>query len=382
MHFKDIIGQTHLKNHLLKSVENNRIPHAQLFVGSVGSGILPMAIAYAQAILSSHYPPKSAEEAACIQKVQNLAHPDLHFSFPMNTTENIKSKPVASFFLEEWRSFVKEQPYGSLYQWLEFLGIDKKQGNINVDEAKEIAKALIHKPFEGGYQVMIIWMADRMNRESSNKILKLIEEPPKNTVILLLTESEELILGTIQSRCQKLQFPLLPDAEISKYLTEKRDIKAQRAVKISKLAHGDLNTALQLITEDGDDLQFEKWFVEWVRTAFKAKGNKAAINPLLQWSADLATQNRETQKKFLAYCSNTFRQAMLKNYKADSLIYFDAPATNFAIEKFAPFIHQNNISQIFEALEDASYHITRNGSGKIIFTDLSIKLTRLIHAKQ
>lgn len=382
MHFKDVIGQTHLKNHLLKSVENNRIPHAQLFVGSVGSGILPMAIAYSQTILASHHQAGSPEEAACINKVQRLAHPDLHFSFPMNTTESVKKQPVSSLFLDQWRSFVKEQPYGSLYQWLETLGIDNKQGNIGVDEAKEISKTLIHKPFEGGYQVMIIWMADRMNMESSNKILKLIEEPPKNTVILLLTEDEESILGTIKSRCQKLQFPLLPDSEISNYLSKYQSVDTNKAIKLSKLAQGNLNVALQLIDEEGDDLIFEKWFVEWVRTAFKAKGNKAAINPLISWSIEIAKQNRETQKKFLTYCSNTFRQALLKNYKADSLIYFDAPATNFSIEKFAPFIHQNNITQIHEALEDASYHITRNGSGKIIFTDLSIKLTRLIHAKQ
>lgn len=381
MHFNDVLGQTHLKNHLLKSVENNRIPHAQLFVGSVGSGILPMAIAYAQAILTSQYQPGSPEEAAGIQKVTKLAHPDLHFSFPMNTTDKIKKNPVSSYFLEEWRSFVNTQPYGSLYEWLEVLGIDKKQGNIGVDEAKEISKTLIHKPFEGGYQVMIIWMADRMNTEASNKILKLIEEPPKNTIILLLTEQEEMILGTIRSRCQKLQFPALPDSEILKYLIDNQSVEKNKATKVSKLAHGNLNIALQLLNEEGDDLQFEKWFVEWVRTAFKAKGNKAAINPLLQWSVDLASQNRETQKKFLAYCSTTFRQAMLKNYKADSLIYFDAPATGFSIDKFAPFIHQNNIVKIFEALEEATYHVSRNGNGKIIFTDLSIKLTRLIHAK-
>ncbi len=382
MHFKDIIGQTHLKNHLLKSVENNRIPHAQLFVGSVGSGILPMAIAYAQTILASHHEKDSPEELACINKVQKLTHPDLHFSFPMNTTASVKKNPISSLFLEEWRSFVNKQPYSSLYQWLEFLGIDKKQGNINVEEAKNIYKTLIHKPFEGGYQVMIIWMADRMNIESSNKVLKLIEEPPKNTVLLLLTESEEMIISTILSRCQKLQFPLLADKDISTYISINQCFEEKKAAKISKLAQGDLNIALQLIEENGDDLQFETWFVDWVRTAFKAKGNKAAINPLISWSLDLASQNRETQKKFLTYCSNTFRQAMLKNYKADSLMYFEAPATNFSIEKFAPFIHQNNILQIHEALEEASYHITRNGNGKIIFTDLSIKLTRLIHAKQ
>jgi DNA polymerase-3 subunit delta' len=283
--------------------------------------------------------------------------------------------------MEQWRAFALENTYGTLYDWLAYLGIEKKQGNINVDEAKQMLKTLSLKAYEGGHKIMIIWMADRMNTACANKILKLVEEPPQKTVLLLLTEHQEHILGTIQSRCQKLQFPLLPENVISSQLIKDKHVESKKAKKISGMSNGDYHQALNLLSNLGDGTIFENWFVDWVRTAFKAKGNKSSINALISWSEEIATQGRETQKKFLGYCQETFRQAMLKNYTADSLLLFDAPNTNFSIEKFAPFVHQNNIFEISEALETASYHIERNGNAKIIFTDLSIKLTRLLHAK-
>ena len=381
MLFSNTLGQTHIKNHLLKGIENGRIPHAQLFVGKTGSGILPVALAYAQAILASNHPKGSKAHENCVSKVANLAHPDLHFVFPVNTNQRIKKNPFSNLFLEDWRTFVSKSPFGSLYDWLAFLGIEKKQGNINVDEAKQMLKSLSLKPYEGGHKVMIIWMADRMNTACANKILKLVEEPPQKTILLLLTPYEEKILGTIQSRCQKLHFPLLSEEVISNQLIENKGVESKKAKKISSLCGGDYQQALNLVDNLGDDGVFEHWFVDWVRTAFKAKGNKGSINALISWSEEIAKQGRETQKKFLGYCQETFRQAMLKNYKADSLLFFDAPNTKFSIEKFAPFVHQNNIFEISEALETASYHIERNGNAKIIFTDLSIKLTRLLHAK-
>ena len=381
MLFSNTLGQTHIKNHLLKGIENGRIPHAQLFVGKTGSGILPVALAYAQAILASNHPKGSKAHENCVSKVANLAHPDLHFIFPVNTNQRIKKNPFSNLFLEDWRTFVSKSPFGSLYDWLAFLGIEKKQGNINVDEAKQMLKSLSLKPYEGGHKVMIIWMADRMNTACANKILKLVEEPPQKTILLLLTPYEEKILGTIQSRCQKLHFPLLAEEVISNQLIENKGVESKKAKKISSLCGGDYQQALNLVDNLGDDGVFEHWFVDWVRTAFKAKGNKGSINALISWSEEIAKQGRETQKKFLGYCLETFRQAMLKNYKADSLLFFDAPNTKFSIEKFAPFVHQNNIFEISEALETASYHIERNGNAKIIFTDLSIKLTRLLHAK-
>ena len=381
MLFNETIGQNHIKSHLLKSIENARIPHAQLFVGKTGSGILPIALAYAHAILASNHPLGSKAYENCSSKVANLAHPDLHFVFPVNTNSKVKKHPFSDLFMEDWRAFVSKNPYGSLYQWLAFLGIEKKQGSINVDEANQMLKKLSLKAYQGGHKIMIIWMADRMNSACANKILKLVEEPPKKTILLLLTEHEEKIIETIQSRCQKLHFPLLSQEDISNHLISQRDVEPKKAKKISHLSGGDYQHALNLINNLGDDAVFEHWFVDWVRTAFKAKGNKNSINALISWSEEIAKEGRETQKKFLGYCQETFRQALLKNYRADSLLFFDAPNTKFSIEKFAPFVHQNNIFEISEALEIASYHIERNGNAKIIFTDLSIKLTRLLHAK-
>ena len=382
MDFSEVIGQKHLKAHLLKTIENGRIPHAQLFVGATGSGLLPMALAYAQEVLCSLHSKGSPSYLACAGKVKKLAHPDLHFIYPVNTNDTVKKKAVSANFAGAWRTFVFKNPYASLFDWLQSIGIENKQGNISVSEAQDLLKTLALKSYEGGYKVMIIWMADRMNTESSNKILKIVEEPPKKTLLLLLTEAEENIISTIRSRCQKLDFAMLSEENITSRLINKHAVSEMNAKKVSRQAGGDLNKALHILNNDSDDLVFEKWFISWVRTAFAAKGNKGAINELLEWSENIATKGRETQKKFISYCMELFRQALLKNYKADSLLFFESKDAKFSIDKFAPFIHQNNIFEITAALEDASYHIERNGNPKIIFTDLSIKLTRLIHAKE
>jgi DNA polymerase-3 subunit delta' len=374
MDFSEVIGQKHLKAHLIKTIENGRIPHAQLFVGNSGSGILPLAIAYVKELLCSSFLKNSIEYEQCAKKIDKLVHPDLHFVYPVNTNDTIKKNAISSNFNEEWRQFVHSNPYASLFDWLQSLGIEKKQGNISVHEAQDLLKTLSLKSYEGGYKVMIIWMADKMNTECANKVLKIVEEPPEKTLLLLLTENEEQIITTIRSRCQKLNFPLLSEEDISQYLIEKKGVAASLAKKTSRQANGDFNKALHILENDSDDIVFEEWFVSWVRTAFKAKGNKGAINELLNWSDLMAGQGRETQKKFITYCIEVFRQALLKNYKADSLLY--------SIDKFAPFIHQNNIFEITSSLEEAAYHIERNGNPKIIFTDLSIQLTRLIHKKE
>lgn len=382
MDFSDVIGNQHLKNHLSKTVENGRIPHAQLFCGINGSGLLPMAIAYASELLCQQFEKGTAEYTQGKNKVSRLIHPDLHFVYPVNTNEDVKKNAISDNYAEAWRNFVLKNPYASLFEWLQSIGIEKKQGNISKFEAEQISKKLSLKSYEGGYKVMIIWMAENMNIECSNKILKLIEEPSPKTVLLLLTENEGQILTTIRSRCQKLTFPLLSEADIAQGLMENLKTEENVAHQVSKRARGDYNKAIQLLEESGEDGIFERWFISWVRTAFRAKGNKGAINNLLDWSDELASQGRETQKKFLSFCIEVFRQALLKNYQADGIVFFEAKDKSFSLPKFSPFVHQNNIFEITSALEDASYHIERNGNGKIIFTDLSIKLTRLIHTKE
>jgi len=378
MKFSEILGQEHLKNHLMKSTDNGRISHAQLFVGNEGSGTLPTAIAYAQYILCS----TSIDKEACALKCEKLMHPDLHFAFPVATNDVVKKHPVSNLFLADWRNFISLNPYGNLFEWLHSIGIENKQGQIGVDEAEQIVKALKLKSYEGGYKIMIIWMAEKMNTSAANKLLKLLEEPPEKTVFLLVTENEEQIITTIKSRCQVLHFPLLSEVDISSYLIEKEGTDKPIAEQIAHQADGNINKALHLLHNDNSDEQFEQWFITWIRAAFKAKGNASVIQLLIEWSDSIAKTGRETQKRFLNYCLQFFRQALLLNYNAESLVFLQIKTPGFQLEKFAPFIHSGNIIEINKELNDAIYHIERNGNAKIILLDLSIKLTRLLHTKE
>ena len=382
MQFSEILGQEHIKSHLTRSADLGRIPHAQLFVGPEGSGTLPMAIAYAQYIICSNQNAEnSGSNEACNIKFQKTSHPDLHFIYPTVSTEDVKTKPKSIDFITEWRAFLTQNPYGSLFDWYLTLGVKNKQGEIRVDDAQEILKSLALKSYEGGYKVMIIWMADKLNIAASNKLLKLLEEPTDRTVFILISENEEDIIQTIRSRCQVLHFNGLNETVIAEALVSRENTEPKEALKIAHQAQGNYNKALQLLQPDSESVFFEKWFVDWVRAAFRAKGNAAAIQDLIQWSEQIASLGRETQKKFLHFCIDMFRQAMLLNYQTESLVYMQPKVEKFKLENFAPFVNGNNINDIFKELSDAMYHIERNGNAKIILTDLSIKLTRLIHKK-
>lgn len=382
MQFSEILGQEHIKSHLTKSANLGRIPHAQLFVGPEGSGTLAMAIAYAQYIICSNQNAENlGSNEACNLKFNKISHPDLHFIYPTVSTEEVKTKPKSIDFITEWRQFLTENLYGSLFDWYQTLGVKNKQGEIRVDDAQEILKSLALKSYEGGYKVMIIWMADKLNTAASNKLLKLLEEPTDKTVFILISENEEDIIQTIRSRCQVLHFNGLPEKTIAEALVLRENIDSKTAVKIAHQAQGNYNKALQLLQPDSESVFFEKWFVDWVRAAFRAKGNAAAIQDLIQWSEQIAALGRETQKKFLHFCIDMFRQALLLNYQTPSLVYIEPQVEKFKLENFAPFVNGNNINDIFQELSDAMYHIERNGNAKIILTDLSIKLTRLIHKK-
>lgn len=381
MFFKDILGLSHIKNHLTLSADTGRIPHAQLFVGPEGSGLLPMALAYAQYVICNNSDSENeGGEVACNLKFNSFSHPDMHFAFPVANSDKAKSHAVSDNYIQEWRKFMTEQPYGNLFDWYRLIEIEKKQGQIGVDEAQAVLKKLSLKSYEGGYKVMVIWMAERMNTAASNKLLKLIEEPPDKTIFLLLCQDEEQIIQTIKSRCQVLHFPPLAEEAIVTGLIDKGATN-EEAIRVAHEANGNFNKALDLFHNDSEDLVFEKWFVQWVRSAFKAKGNKAAIHELILWSEELAKTGRETQKKFLHYCIMVMRQALLLNYGAEELAYMKIHVDGFQLKKFAPFVHENNILPIVEELENAIYHVERNGNAKIIFTDLSIKLTRLLHKK-
>ena len=382
MQFSDILGQEHIKNHLIKSASSGRIPHAQIFSGPEGSGTLPMAVAYAQYILCRNLGDENGGgNEACNLKFGSFSHPDLHFIYPTVTTEDVKKSPKSTDFITEWREFLTANPYAGLFDWYQNLGVKNKQGEIRVEDAQEILRLFALKSYEGGYKIMVIWMAEKLNIAASNKLLKLLEEPNDKTLFILITENEEDIIQTIRSRCQVLHFGPLPDQVIATELVSRENMHDREALLLARQAQGNFNKALHLLHQDSEELPFEQWFVLWVRAAFRAKGNAAAINELIQWSEQIAALGREMQKKFLQFCIDMFRQALLLNYQSPSLVYFEPKVDKFKLENFAAFVNGNNITAIFEELSDAIYHIERNGNAKIILTDLSIKLTRLIHKK-
>ena len=372
MLWDNIVGQSEIKSKLRQSIKDSRISHAQLFSGPEGSGALALALAYAQEVLCGE------NENNCHIKVNNLQHPDLHFSFPFSATEKVK-KPVSKLLLNEWRTFVQENSYGNLNDWMKFLGIEKKQGSINVDEADDIVKTLALNSYEGGYKIMIIWLPELMNTAASNKLLKILEEPPQKTLFLLVTEREDLILPTIISRCQLVKIPKIEDEAIEDFLIKNENYGAEKAKHIAFLSNGNLHEAFSLINNSSHI--FDSFFVTWVRKAFMAAKTPVVLKDLINWSNEISTWSRDEQKNFLAYCTEIFRQALLQSYQVNDLVNVQIQVEGFKWQGFAQFIHGANIEEILEELNEASFHIERNGNAKFILLDLSIKLTRLLHRK-
>ena len=374
MTFEDIIGHPLLKKHLMQAVDSGRVPHAQLYVGKRGVGGLPMAIAYADYLIK--------QQSNGLSDMNPLTHPNIHFVYPVTTSDKVKTKPISSNYISEWRTFVETNPYGSINDWYELVGVGNKQGNIGVEEASDIASKMSLKAFNGGYKVMIVWMAEKMNSMCANKLLKLIEEPADKTVIILITEDEERLIGTIRSRCQSVHLNPLSEETIKSALIEGHNTEKNLAQNIAHQSEGSYSRALDLLSQGPEGLQFEAWFIAWVRTAFQAKSNKRSINSLMAWSQEISKAGREIQKQFLDYSLRFFRHAMLYNYGAKELVFIKLNDKSFKIENFAPFIDSSNIYEISKEIELASYQIERNGNAKIILTDLSIKLTRLLHMKK
>lgn len=358
-----------LTAHLLRNIEAKRTPHAQLFVGKNGYGNLAIAMAYAQHLVALESHSKGA--------VKPLNHPDIHFYFPVVKKEGSTTR-ISKDYILEWRDFVSASAYGNLNEWYAHIDAGNKQGAITVDEAQDIIKTLSLKAFSGGHKVLIIWHAEKMNAACANKLLKWVEEPNKNTSILLLTEEESGLLKTIQSRCQTIHIMPLLTKDVFDALIEK-GVDPSKAKEVSEISEGNYGCALNLINENS--LAFEQLFIEWVRTAFKAKVDKKSINSLISWSVRVAKLGRELEKQFLHYSLDAFRQAMLLNYRAEEMVSLKIHDPSFSLEKFSLFIGAANIEGISREIEDAIYHIERNGNGKIILTDLSIKLTRLLHRK-
>ncbi len=361
-----------IQKQLSVALDNGRIAHALLFNGDLGNGSLLLAHWYAKQLLTKDKPNPN------FTKIDELNHPDYHFCFPVTDTNAIK-KPLVSDLMPEWREFIKLNPAGSLYDWMSHLDVEKKQGKINVRLAKEIIEALSLRSYEGGYRIMLVWLPETMNAETANKLLKIIEEPPKKTVFLLVTEQVDALLPTLVSRCQVVNVPNIPEIELKEVLVENYGVDQNLVQEILPKSKGNIQRAREYLLVE--NAEFEEYFIQWVRAAFMAKTKVSALQDILQWSVDISSWSRDRQKQFLDYAINIFREALMESYGANDLVLNSVTANGFKWLSFAQFIHGANISEILQEITDASYHIERNANAKIVFLDLGIKLTRYIHRK-
>ena len=371
MLINEIIGQDVLKKELIKGLSSGRIAHSQLFLSPEGTGGLSLAIAYARMIIE-----KDNELDGTSLKLSELKHPDLHFIYPVAINKDVKSKPISSMFLESWREFVHKNPYGNLFDWYLKIGVENKQGKIGNDEVEDIVKKMSLKSYEGGWKVAVIWMAEKLNLTATNKLLKLIEEPPKKTLFIFVCETTGLMAETLLSRCQTSKLSLLTNEEVESFLIKKGNEK-NSSLSAANSSLGNLRLALKSINDNGNNKEFEAWFLKWVRTAFKVRKNKEEVLELINWSKMISKTGREVQKNFLSFSMSIFRNALLKNYEINSLVNFN-PQTDMNFESFSKYVSGNNIEDIFYEIEEAHKGIESNGNANMIFMDLSLKLTRLI----
>lgn len=374
MKWDEIIGQQNLKKQLQNSIKEDRISHAQLYIGKPGYGVLPLALAYASEVIC-----KQSEK--CLLQINQLQHPDLHLSFPTINNSTEKKEAISSDYIKQFREFIIEDPYRDINQWYAYINEDKKQGIISVKEIENIIDNLNLKSFEGGYKVQIFWMVETMRVEAANKLLKILEEPPAKTLFILIAEDDKKILPTILSRCQKITVNSLENNEISDHLQNRFSLDKETADILAKRAEGDWDVACKLIKNNTLQEEFEKYFIRWNRAAVMAPKKPQFLREIVDWSLEISAWGREKQKNFLQFCAETFRQALLQNYESSSLVNNPLTYENFKWDNFSHFVHGKNIEDILEEINNAFFHIERNGSAKIIFLDMGIKLTRFLARK-
>lgn len=370
MQFSQVIGQNQYKQDLRELVQQNRISHALLFAAPEGAGALPLAIAFAQYInCENRTGTDSCGVCASCVKYAKLQHPDLHFAFPVVTTSSVKSTPVSDNFIAQWRETVLKQPYLNVDMWLETISDDNKQGSIQKEESKEILRKLQLKTYEAEYKVMIIWMAEKMNETCANKLLKILEEPPAKTLFLLISEHPEELMATIISRTQLIRISKIDSQSMTEKLRSEFSVNDTDMPIILHNVGGNYLKAVQLLTTDEANESFYDYFTKLTRLAY-AKN----LPELTTLSDELAAKlGREKQKAFLEYCLKMFRENFVLNYKKPEIVYLYKNEKAFS-EKFHPFINERNISALTKIINEAHYHIERNGSAKIIFFDLCLKL--------
>lgn len=376
MKFKEIIGQKAVKKRLVDSVKEGRISHAQLFLGKDGGGNLAMAIAYAQYIsCQNKLEDDSCGECLSCLKFEKLTHPDLHFVYPVATNSEIKKSPISANFITSWREVMMDNPYLSLERWQEKLETGNKQLLISKDESVGIIKTLSLKTYESEYKTMIIWHPEKFNNTSANKLLKIIEEPSDKTLFILVANDAEQIISTILSRTQLVKVGRIEEEEIKKALITKHGLSENEAQKVAHLSDGDFIEAEKLIEQSETEEINYQLFTEWMRKAFKAD-----VPGLIDWAENISKIGREKQKQFLSYGLHIFRESLIRNYGENGLERTGNIEKGF-LKNFSPYIHGANCMEIISLFDEASYHIERNASPKILFLDVSLKLTKLLRVK-
>lgn len=383
MQFSGIIGQQEIKNRFIRTVIEQRIPHAQLLTGSEGIGKLALAIAYAQYIsCENRGETDSCGECPSCIKYRKLAHPDLHFVFPVIKPAG-KSSVVCDDFIADFRSMVLENTYFSVNEWYARISGDAKQGMIYGNESQEIIRKLSLKTYESEYKVMIIWLPEKMNDTCSNKLLKILEEPPAKTVFLLVSNAPDQIMTTILSRTQIVNVPRLTDDDITLALLHHPDLELTQldAVNVARISNGSYLTALSILKDDDENkLNFER-FVMIMRLAWQVGNRKdhASLKTLKKWADEMAAAGvgRERQKNFLAYAQRMIRENYILNLHNPELNYLTTYESDFS-QKFSPFIHERNVEDLMAEFALAERHIEQNVNAKMVFFDLVLKVIMLL----
>ena len=364
MTFNDIIGQNEVKQRLTAELNLDKFPHAMLLYGPEGNGEMALALAVARELLGRR-------GTAQLMMVEQLQHPDLHFSFPIYKKESGKAAPC-DLFLKQWRELLLQSPYFGYNEWMDAIGAENQQLMIYDDESDSLSGKLALRASQGGHKVVIVWMPEKMNATCANKILKLLEEPPSQTVFIMVSEHPEKLLATIRSRCQSISVPPLTESDIQQYLVNKCSVDADMASQIARTSNGNICVALRRITDDGENEQFFELFVSLMRLSYVRK-----VKEMKQWSEQVASLGRERQKRFLAYCQRMIRENFIYNFHSDELNYMAQKEADFAV-RFAPFINERNVIGIMEELNLVQRDIEQNGSAKIVFFDFALKMIVLI----
>ncbi|MCK9411598.1 MAG: DNA polymerase III subunit [Prolixibacteraceae bacterium] len=372
MQFNDVIGQRQTKELFIQLAKEQRVPHAMLLVGPPGNGKLGMALAFAQ-YLNCRDKTEGDSCGVCSSclKFKKLIHPDLHFTIPVVKTSAI-SKPTSTDYLAKWRSYFLANPYPIYERWNQLIAEENKQGMIYVDEAAEIIQKLNRKSYEADYKVSLIWLPETMHLTCANKILKVLEEPPANTLFILVTEEEQRLISTIRSRCQTIRIPRIDEQDLAQALTHHPELRENNPAVVARMANGNYILAEEMLLEDEVRRYNYRLYTSLMRSGYGRN-----LQELLAWSDEISSIGRVRQLSFLRYCCDFTRENFVSNFRQPDLVTMSEEEEKFA-NKFAPFIHDRNVLHLFTEFEKSLKDIASNGNAKAVFTDMALKISKLI----